>query len=236
MKFIDMQLYENDNGVYFIRNNINGKMYIGSTFLTKGGGFKKRYTQYASYKHTYYNKKLLNAFNKYGKENFIFQVICSIDTNIKDCRYLEEWYIKIYDTVKNGYNIKVQGVGGNGGANLGKKYPKPSIETITKRGAGVSRVMKGKKKSIMHCKAMSIAKSGIRSKANRPVYLTNINTGEILYFYSRVAAANTLNCSSGAISDAMHKDMRILQLKYKKSTPEEIVSFRRLNSLNLKKS
>jgi group I intron endonuclease len=222
MEFIDRQLYEAHNGVYILENKINGKVYVGSAFWRNGGGLKRRYTQYANFKHTYFNKKLANAFNKYGKVGFVFKVVQIVNINENNCRKIEEMYILKYDSINNGYNVKLQGVGGNGGANLGMKYPKPSKELIARRGAGVSKAMRGKRKSIEHCLAMSKAKSGINSKANKPVYLTNLNTGEIIYFYSQIEAARQLNCCLAQIWCLQTGRSKILQKKYKKTPPEEV--------------
>lgn len=60
------------SGIYKITNIVNKKVYIGSaSFLNKrkGNHFDKLKTN----KH--YNKKLQNAFNKYGNENFIWELI-----------------------------------------------------------------------------------------------------------------------------------------------------------------
>lgn len=222
MEFTNRQLYEAHNGVYALQNKINGKVYIGSAFWKKRCGLVKRYAQYANFKHTYFNKKLANAFDKYGKDNFIFRVLKVVDDNENNCRRIEEEFILKYDSINNGYNVKLQGVGGNGGANFGKKYPKPSKEIIARRGAGVSRVMKGKKKSLEHCVAMSKAKSGINSKANKPVYLTNIITNEIIYFYSQIEAAKQLNCSTAQIWSLQTGRSKLLRYIYKKATSEDI--------------
>lgn len=222
MEFIDRQLYEAHNGVYILENKINGKVYVGSAFWKNGGGLKRRYIQYANFKHTYFNKKLASAFNKYGKVNFIFKVVEIVDNDESACRKIEEEYIVKYNSINNGYNVKLQGVGGNGGANLGKKYPKPSKELIARRSAGISRAMKGKKKSLEHCIALSKAKSGINSKMNKPVYLTNIKTGEVIYFYSQIEAAKQLNCCIAQIWCLQTGRSKILQKIYKKTTPEEV--------------
>jgi len=62
------------SGVYQIVNIINGHKYIGSsTNLKKRLGVHKNMLK--SDKHD--NPHLQNAWNKYGKENFKFEIICS---------------------------------------------------------------------------------------------------------------------------------------------------------------
>lgn len=59
-------------GIYKITNLVNGKVYIGlSKDITKR--LKTHLTQLIS--NTHYNKHLQQSFNKYGKSNFVFQVV-----------------------------------------------------------------------------------------------------------------------------------------------------------------
>jgi len=87
-----------ESGVYYIRNKINGKTYIG-----QGQDVKKRMFLYHAN-----SKALLNAFKSYGEENFEREVIeyCSIE----ELDALETYYIKEWNTlVPNGYNISQGG-------------------------------------------------------------------------------------------------------------------------------
>jgi len=92
-------------GIYKITNNINGKYYIG-----KSKDIEKRWNEY---KWKVHNIHLKNAIEKYGFENFNFEIIeiCSTeDLNVK-----EKYYIDIFKARDHqiGYNIAV---GGDGGA------------------------------------------------------------------------------------------------------------------------
>lgn len=86
--------------VYITTNLINGKKYIGkdvrnnNSYLGSGKMFKK-------------------AINKYGKENFIKEILCYAK-NKKDLNELEIYYIDYYNAIKSDlfYNI---GKGGTGG-------------------------------------------------------------------------------------------------------------------------
>lgn len=76
-------------GVYCITNNINNKIYIGSTTTN----FRHRFLQYRSgFIRKLDNQPILyRAFNKYGFENFKFEIIsiCSKEDSIK----MEQFYI-----------------------------------------------------------------------------------------------------------------------------------------------
>lgn len=89
-------------GIYRITNKVNNKVYIGKS--------KSIYSRWQSHKcsldNNYsVNDYLQNAWNKYGKENFIFEIIEECDINLlhdKEC-----FWINYYDSCKssNGYNI-----------------------------------------------------------------------------------------------------------------------------------
>lgn len=83
--------------IYKITNKINNKVYIGQTKQD----LKKRL-------YSHYNCKaslISKAFKKYGKENFIIEIIHKCETK-KQLDYYEELYIKQYNCkVPYGYNI-----------------------------------------------------------------------------------------------------------------------------------
>lgn len=106
--------------IYSILNKINGKIYIGQTTRD----IKKRIVEHKSAFNlqNHNNIYLLNAFNKYGWDNFEFSII---DTalNLEELNKKEINYIQQYKSCdKNfGYNIE-----------LGGNNAKPSIETLRK--------------------------------------------------------------------------------------------------------
>lgn len=88
------------SGIYYIKNNINNKYYIGQSLNIK----QRKQKHFSSLRHNnHHNSYLQNAFNKYGEDAFEFKLI-------KACkpRYLnrfEKLYIKTYDSYNNGYNL-----------------------------------------------------------------------------------------------------------------------------------
>ena len=101
-----MKEYKGESGIYCITNTINGKKYIGKTKC-----FYKRYHQYVSDVRSgnlnRINSYLLNSFNKYGFENFKFEVVefCSLDK----CSEKElNWILKLNTIDKGiGYNLRM---------------------------------------------------------------------------------------------------------------------------------
>lgn len=108
MEFIDVELYGNLRGIYRIRNIINDKVYIGQT----SENFKRRYLhhRWKLNNGSHDNSYLQRAYNKYGAENFVFEVVHIVeDTSLLDD--LEILYIEQSD---NRYNMLLGGGGRRG--------------------------------------------------------------------------------------------------------------------------
>ena len=110
MRFHDAS---NKAGIYKIRNILNNKCYIGCT-----KNFEIRYTKHLSSLRNQkgVNKHLQNAWNKYGEENFVFEIIEALDP-MEDKKELnkvlnikEQYWVNI---VKPGYNIRTICVNSN---------------------------------------------------------------------------------------------------------------------------
>lgn len=84
--------------VYLVTNTVNGKRYIGQTRQT----LVRRWNAHACKNHCKY---LYNAIQKYGKENFLVELICEVPT-LDLANEFEIEYIERYRTMfPNGYNI-----------------------------------------------------------------------------------------------------------------------------------
>lgn len=92
--------------IYCIINDINDKVYIGKTVYSIDHRFKEHIRD--AYNHKC-NSKLHRAILKYGKEHFqIKEIEECLDSN---CGEREQYYIQLYDSVNNGYNISYGGEG-----------------------------------------------------------------------------------------------------------------------------
>lgn len=132
-------------GIYYWRNNINGKGYVGKSLnLLKrlgqyiGMQFKAQTTFYA-------------AVKKYGLENFTCYKVMDCCPSDVALNYWETYWIRELDTFidgGHGYNLTTGGEGG-----------KKSVETRKK----IGDAKRGKKRepfSAEHCQKMSDAKRG----------------------------------------------------------------------------
>ena len=97
-----------NSGIYKITNCINQKVYIGKSI-----NIKDRWTYHKSPSHWKNSKKSLYlAFQKYGLQNFTFEIIEEIRSDNKKLMNEREcFWIKYYDSYYNGYN---QTKGGDG--------------------------------------------------------------------------------------------------------------------------
>jgi len=94
----------NKNGIYRIKNIVNGRIYYGSCT-----SFKRRYLSHSNLLETnkHGNKFLQNDYNKCGADAFVFEVVEVVEGSkeerlVKEQFYIDQWY----DNQKNCYNIR----------------------------------------------------------------------------------------------------------------------------------
>lgn len=104
---------EDYGGVYRIVNNINYKLYIGSSVHIN----RRIYTHIQALNGQYHgNVHLQKAWDKYGSENFSFEIIEVIDGTEEDIRKREQYWLDYYRSYDYnlGYNISHYAIGGGG--------------------------------------------------------------------------------------------------------------------------
>lgn len=96
--------------IYKITNNVNGKFYIGKTEYDDP---YKRYTEHIRESKKNRSKEskraIYRAIRKYGIDNFSFDIL-EESYGLDNCER-EKYYIKLYDTYRNGYNETLGGDG-----------------------------------------------------------------------------------------------------------------------------
>lgn len=107
-------------GIYKIINLINLKVYVGSTSRS----FKERWASWRGdlRNSRTKNKHLLRAWNKYGEENFSFEVLEVIESKEKVLEREQHWI----DTLKPEYNNRPQA-----SSNKGFKHTKASKDKLS---------------------------------------------------------------------------------------------------------
>ncbi len=110
-------------GIYMIMNLVNGKFYIGSSY-----NINNRWNDHKSCLriNNHPSKYLQRAYNKYGKDNFIYEVLenCPENNLIEREQYWMDFH-KIY-LPENGYNISP-----TAGKTTGYKHTQESKEKVT---------------------------------------------------------------------------------------------------------
>lgn len=91
--------------IYKITNKVNEKIYIGKTEQS----IEKRFQQHCkdSQRDNIQNRPLYKAMNKYGIDSFSVELI--EETDCPEER--EQYWIKLYDSFRNGYNATLGGDG-----------------------------------------------------------------------------------------------------------------------------
>jgi group I intron endonuclease len=135
-------------GIYSITNKINGKRYIG-----RSENIKRRWGEHKyDLKHNKHRSNHLQyAWNKYGKENFIFEKICEV-WDPENLVKIEQTFIDLYKSYDKrfGYN--------NERYVKGRKIV--SEETKKKLSENNTRFWQGKHLSEEHKKKLSISHKG----------------------------------------------------------------------------
>ena len=93
--------------IYKITNLVNNKIYIGQTINSIDKRLKKHLSQVNC---TNICSALYSAFKKYGKENFIIEIVINGEYSKEELNQLEMFYIKKFNSLSpNGYNLQSGG-------------------------------------------------------------------------------------------------------------------------------
>ena len=219
-------------GIYKITNNINGKMYIGQS-----NNIYRRWKEHKS-KYSWYtqNNILYKAFQKYGIDNFTFEIIHECDEselNDKEVYYIQQYNTFIKSENSNGYNITLGGNGMRGfhhteqsklkmsNANKGvnnSNYGKPMSDYQKQLR---SELFKGRKVSDLSKLKMRMAKIGIYKGEKHPLAKQVICNNKL--FGCVKDCAEYYNVSYNAMLNWLNKKNNIpkyfydLNLRYKDS-------------------
>lgn len=101
-------------GIIYMYTSPSGKHYIGQTTHEN-----KRRSRFLNLNEDYAGDKINNARKKYGPENFEYEILETINSDSQEelssqLNILEVYYIGLYDTFKNGYNMSIGGEGSRG--------------------------------------------------------------------------------------------------------------------------
>lgn len=201
-----------ESGIYKITNKVNNKIYIGSSI-----DIKERWYSHKNYlnKNKHNNLYLLNAWNKYKEENFVFEILELVDDNTKLIER-EQFYIDTLTPCDRniGYNISP-----TAGSTLGYKHTESAKEKVRQANLGKTysdeiNKSKGRTTSKSEIHKLNISKSlkgnikilG-RITYTKPVLQFDLNDNLINRWDSGKIASETLKISHTSISACCNNRM-----------------------------
>lgn len=199
-----------ERGVYCWINNINNKIYVGSSI-----NLTTRFYKYYSLRYLNNTKTpICNAFKKYGFNNFSLVILEYLKDN-KNLIKREQYYL---DLLKPEYNILKKA-----GSSLGYKHKEETLQFFRKERilseearknlslAATGRILSKEVKDKISSKRKGMKMTDItrlklsESAAGIKVNVININTNEKLEFKNLTTAAKYIGVSRTAVSKALKK-------------------------------
>ena len=160
--------------IYKISNNINDKVYIGQSIRPIEQRFHRHINDAIN---GILDTHFARAIRKYGPEAFSIELIEECSSQ-EELTLREQYWIRFYDSVKNGYNETdaTYKCGGNTYASKTKE----EMETIKEK--------------------IRVTKLGAKNPMARRVKRTDIQTGEIDYFDTIISCARACGIQNGKTS------------------------------------
>lgn len=161
--------------IYQATNKINGKSYVGQTKFTIE---ERQLTHIANSKKSksYFHK----AVRKYGFENFKWETLYTCEDKYLD--FMEEFFIRAFNTFESGYNLTT---GGEGGYIRSEKTKKLISEAAKKRTGkknpfyGKNHSKKTKQLLSIKCKENANPGSFWKGKKMSKEHRKNIGLGQV---------------------------------------------------------
>lgn len=193
------------SGVYSIKNIITDDLYIGSTNNMKTRFINHRYKLN---KKIHTSPKLQNAWNKYGKENFLFEiaVLCSVEYTL----ILEKLLIDLY---KPKYNICTTTTASRRGLKNSPEHIRKIIETKRKNGTyeKIAEKLKGNKYALgvkLSPERLSKLRKDRIEKGNKRVLQCDNNGNVIQEWLTGAHAGRSFGVTHKAIHNALKRGSR----------------------------
>jgi group I intron endonuclease len=190
-----------NTGVYCIRNLIDGKVYVGSTAVSFRGRWRNHLNDLKNNRHIC--KHLQRAWNKYGGDKFVFEVLEGCDPRL--CIVKEQHWMDYCKSIVVLYNQSP-----TAGSNFGHKFTGEARENNRKahqteefrkkcsswqmgrnlpafHRESISRATKGKALSELHKKKIGDAQRGKRKSAKHIASMSASRRGRSLSIRHRAA-------------------------------------------------
>jgi group I intron endonuclease len=156
-----MRMVPNKPGIYKIVNTVTGLVYVGSAASLSNRWAVHRH---ALQRDKHHSVKLQRAWNKYGADAFVFEVIEQVPDKSLLVQREQHWLDQLVSHL-NGYNHLAVA-----GSSLGRKFGAETIQKMSAQRKGrlhtpeakakMSASNKGRKKSPEHCANISAGQKG----------------------------------------------------------------------------
>ena len=189
-------------GIVYCYTSPSGHKYVGQTTNESSRRTKFKYAK--NYSH---GGKIDAARKKYGVDNFMYEVLETIDANTSDelhkkLNEREVYWIAKYDSFKNGYNSTIGGASSNG-ESISKALKGHNVSEETKSKIRNKAIARESYKALQ--KDRTIALQHLKEKCNKPVLQYTLNRDFIKEWESVTIAAKECGYCRTAISDCWNK-------------------------------
>lgn len=204
------------SGIYGLRNMMNNKWYIGQST-----DINRRLKNYGNLS-CKSQPKIYNAIVKYGYQNFEKVILEQCDPDVHILNEKEPIWIKKYNSMENGYNLRAGGdSGGRPSEETCKKISKSNTgkttSNVSKERMRVAKL--GKKLTIEHVENISKGNTGKTRTQEFCEHMSVIRTGMV---FSEEHCANIAKSKTGTImSEEIKEKMRKSQQKRRLSPVSE---------------
>lgn len=171
--------------IYKITNIQNNKVYIGQTIRPVEQRFHRHINDALN---NILDTHFARAIRKYGKENFVIEIIDTATTQ-DELNQKEQYWIRFYDSVNKGYN---------------------ETDAISKCGGNTYQSKTEEEMNIIKDKIRK-TKLGIKNPMARKVKRINIKTNEVDIFDTVIACAKACGIKNGktSINDRLNGSIKI---------------------------
>jgi group I intron endonuclease len=128
------------SGIYQVRNVCNGKVYVGSAIrLARRWGEHKKYLN----NNKHHSARLQHAWNKYGKESFVFEVLEFVPEAV-NLIPREQYWLDLLQSADDRFGYNIQAIAGS---QLGYRHTEEAKRKMSLGHKGRPAPNKGKKLS-----------------------------------------------------------------------------------------
>lgn len=196
--------------IYMATNKINSKEYIGQTVNSLNYRKSQHISDALNKRNNMYFGRSLK---KYGPENFDWEILHNNITNTNDLNKLEIYYIKLYGTYTNGYNLTFGGNGFSGFKHSVESRLRRSETSIGNQNGKGNKGNTPSKKARLNMSKAQLGNQNAKGNKGRRKPLMIFNQ----YFNTVQEAADFIGVTRGTIADRIKRQVEGYRFVYTNS-------------------